>query len=500
MTPSASRRQRRKKTAAREISTYQESAEFLKALSGFDGANQSERRGWIYWPTLDTKRELNTYSRTELLRKSRALRANFGLANRLCSGLADLIGYIAPMSMSGDEDWDIIADAHWEDRTHEAGVVDAAGQFDIRRMQIELNKAAFGDGDVLPVLVKNSTDGVMVAIYEAHQVRTPKEAGKDWIDGVRVNKFRRHLAYGIQDDDGQIKTVSAWDALYFSHPDALGRIRPPTILAHAVNHMQDISEILADVKLTIKVAAQLGLYLKNSTENAGGHDGPRSIASVLRDETATVIDGEGTEGEKQWKVEDLYRAQGGMANLPRGTDVGVIQDARPHPNQVNLIEFLIRDICWGVGVSPDILWDIAKLGGANSRIANSDLDRWISCRLLRLRSWMKRFRAIWMAHEIEAGRLPEPPGSAVFWRAAFLPQASLTADKGRVGKLNIELVQNHMRSLQTHFAEEGLDWQRELRQISREKKQMSDLGLALADLDREKQADSRQAKITPDEK
>lgn len=487
MTASQARRNRRQNTAARsrsEMETYQESAAHLKAISGFDGANQSTRRGWIYWPTLDSKKELDSYSRTELLRKSRWLRANFGLATRICSGLADLIGYLTPMSLSGDEAWDNLADAHWEDRASEAAVIDASGQFDIRRMQIELNKSAFGDGDVLPVIIRGSTDGVMIANYEAHQLCNPVGADKSWIDGVKINKFRRHVAYGLRADDGTVSTISANDALYYSHPDTLGRIRPPTILSHAINHMIDISEILSDVKLTIKVAAQLGLYLQNDKANSGGYDGPRAIAGNIRNEQVSS----GTEENPAavtYKTEDFFKAQGGVANLPEGMKVGVIQDARPHPNMLNLVEYLIRDISWGVGVSPDLLWNIKDLGGANSRIANADLDRWISCRLLRLRSWLKRFRAIWISNEITAGRLPEPTGSAKFWRATFLPQASLTADKARVGSLNIELVKNRMRSLQTHFAEEGLDWQKELRQISREKSFMRDLNLALDDLAKE---------------
>jgi len=475
-----------KARAMTEAAQYEAAASQLKALSGFDGANQSDRRGYIYWRTLDTKRELDTYSRTEMLRKSRWLRANFGLATRICSGLADLIGYLTPISMSGDEDWDSLADDHWEDRAGEASVIDAAGQYGIRAMQIELNKAAFGDGDILPVIIKGATDNIQIANYEAHQICNPQGINDtSWVDGVKINKFRRHVAYGLRDDDGTVKTLSAKDALYYAHPDAMGRIRPPTILAHALNHMQDISEILADVKLTIKVAAQIGLYIKNDVENAGGHDGPRSLAAALRNEQQTEGDGTAEDPGAEYKIEDVYKSQGGLTNLPRGSAIGVIQDARPHPNQVALIEYLIRDICFGVGVAPDILWNISTLGGANSRIANADLDRWISCRLLRLRSWLKRFRAIWISNEILSGRLPEPAGSAQYWKAGFLPQASLTADKGRIGKLNIELVKANLRSYQTHYSEEGLFWLREFRQIAKEKKEMKLLGLVLDDFSKD---------------
>jgi capsid protein len=498
LTSSQKRRARRNRAAAGvPAADYHAAANALQGFggfggSGYDGGNQSTRRSWIYWPTLDTKRELSSYSRTEMLKKSRSLRANTGLPNRICGGLADMIGYLQPISMSGDEKWDDLADGHWNDMTSEAGVIDASGNFDIKRMQIEMHKAAFGDGDVLPLAIRNSSDGIMIALYDAAQLASPEgQYGKDWIDGVKINKFRRHTAYGLKDDDGNVRTYSAADALYYSFPQQIGQIRPPTVLRHALNHMVDISEILADVKLTIKVASQMGLYLKHNEMNAGGQLGPMAIQGGLRNEKHPLATG--TEvPEKEITVNDIYRAEGGVANLPKGTDVGILHDARPHPNQINLIEHLVRDIAWGVGVAPEILWNIETLRGANNRLVNADLNRWISCRHLRLRAWMKRFRSMWIANEITAGRLPEPPGQAEFWRCTWLPQGSLTADKGREGKLNIELIHNNMRSLATHFGEEGSDWQSELRQISKERRAMRELDLNFKGLAPEEPAPARQ--------
>lgn len=473
------KRRARRKTA--EAAAYESSAHKIQALSGYDAANQSNRRAWIYWPTLDPKRELDTFSRMEMLKKSRSLRANTGLPNRICSGLADMIGYLQPISNTGDEATDDLYDAHWHDRTSEAGLIDAAGAFDIRRLQIEMHKAAFGDGDVLPLAIRNENQSVSLALYDAAQMASPEGAGKNWIDGVKIDKFRKHLTYGLREDDGKVKTYSAADSLYYSFPQQLGQIRPPTVLRHALNHMVDISEILADVKLTIKVASQMGIYLKNSEQNSGGHLGAQAVAGGIRNEKSP----QATEAEpdKEIAINDIMRSEGGIANLPKGTDAGILHDARPHPNQINLIEHLVRDIAWGVGVAPEILWNIESLKGANNRLVTADLNRWIACRHLKLRSWMKRFRAQWIASEIKSGRLPEPPGNAQFWKCTFIPQASLTADRGREGKLNIELIKNNLRSLATHYGEEGKDWQAEIRQLAREKKFLSSLDLELSDLD-----------------
>jgi hypothetical protein len=215
LTSSQKRRARRNRAAAGvPAADYHAAATALQGFggfggSGYDGGNQSTRRSWIYWPTLDTKRELSSYSRTEMLKKSRSLRANTGLPNRICGGLADMIGYLQPISMSGDEKWDDLADGHWNDMTSEAGVIDASGNFDIKRMQIEMHKAAFGDGDVLPLAIRNSSDGIMIALYDAAQLASPEGQYGKLPNGVLA------LAFGPQGQllsAGRDRQVRLWKA------------------------------------------------------------------------------------------------------------------------------------------------------------------------------------------------------------------------------------------------------------------------------------------------
>lgn len=459
--------------------------------NGWEGAGWSHRRGFVYWPTLDTKKELSRYTRRELLAKSRWLRANFGLANRICGGLADLIGYLTPQAMTADEEWNDEAEALWGDRAGQPGVIDAAGKFDYRQLQIELNRAALGDGDILPVWSQSEGGGLMVALYEAQQLCSPPmddatawsadSEPKGWHDGVKVNRLGRHIAYRVADPDepGRGLVINARDAAYYAHYDAPGRVRPPTVLAHAINHMVDISEILADTKMAIKIAAQIGIYLRNQPGGGAGAMGARAMFSGLRDET--MSDGDSTTSDPILKYDDVVTGGGTIPNLPDGTDIGVIRDDRPHPNQVALMEYLVRDIAWGVGVAPEILWDISALRGANNRLVNADLQRWIGAKQLRLRGWMKRMWVVWCAKEMAAGRLRQPRDPR-WWAVTFLPQASLTADKGREGKLNIELVAANMRSLATHFAEEGKDWRAELMQIAKEKRMLGELGIAMREI------------------
>ena len=251
----------------------------IMAASGFSAANRSSRRGYIWWPTVDPRAELNDASFHEILKKSRWFRANHGLAERICRGLAELIGFLTPVATTEDEEWNEEIERLWQDRAEEPVVFDAAAKFGARQMQIECTAASFGDGDILPVIqANNDSGGLRLALFEAHQIRSPDEAREDkfvW-NGVRISKSNRHLGYYLADPDkdGKFTYVDARDATYHAYFDRPSRVRPPGILVRAINHLIDIREITEDWKLGIKVAAQVGLYLRDTQ---GASNGARAL-------------------------------------------------------------------------------------------------------------------------------------------------------------------------------------------------------------------------------
>jgi hypothetical protein len=78
----------------------------VAAWSGFAGANTTRDRGWLLWPTLDTRMELDSFSREELMRRIRALKANVGFVKGIIENAAVLTGYQTIQANSGDEKWD----------------------------------------------------------------------------------------------------------------------------------------------------------------------------------------------------------------------------------------------------------------------------------------------------------------------------------------------------------------------------------------------------------
>lgn len=454
---------------------------------GYDAVGASTMRGYIYWPQLDTRREITPQTRTEILRRARALTENIGLAGHIIECMADLIGYLTPMAATRDREWNELANTNFREKQSVPDVFDASGKFSFWEYQIKLDEGAFRDGDILPVLTETSSGTARIATYEAHQIGNPyglPPGTEDWLDGVKINRFHRHLRYSILDpaDRTAIRTIAASDCIYYGHFKKLGHVRPVSILRAAINHLIDIGEIVRDVKYGIKIRNQIPLTVESQLGTNFQSNATQAIVSQVREKSVATTDGSGAAATTKLSYEEIM--QGG--NIPRllpGQSLKALIDAAPHPNQLALLDWMVRDISWGCGLPPEIVWNMEKLRGANNRLLNSKLQRWIGARLLHKRNFVRRFWVYHIAKEIKARRLPECRDPE-WWKVAMLPQENITADKGREGKLNIDLVANRLMSLRTFFALEGKHWLDELRQMDTEQNELQNLGLAIADVAR----------------
>lgn len=455
---------------------------------GYDAVGASTMRGYIYWPQLDSSKEITTYTRTEIMRRARALAENVGLATHILEGLADLIGYLTPMAITRDPEWNRQANESFRSRQTIPEVFDASGKFGFFEYQLHLEIAAMRDGDILPVLTETSTGTARLATYEAHQIGNPysvRDEENGWRDGVKVNRFGRHMAYSLIDpaDRTRIRTIQSRDSIYYGHFKKIGHIRPVSILRHAINHLMDMAEIVRDVKYGIKVRNQIPLQLvTTSGANSFGANAAQAIAGHVRQKSVPTTTASGASTTADVDYEEIMQGGNVFRGQP-GQELKALVDASPHPNQLALLAHLVRDISWGCGVAPEILWDINSLRGANNRLLNSKLQRWIGARLMRKRNFVRRYWVYAIAKEMKAGRLPACRDPE-WWKVGMLPQGNITADRGKEGKLDIDLVANRMMSLQEWFAKEGKDWLSEIRQIAEEENELSQLGLAVADVAR----------------
>jgi hypothetical protein len=430
--------------------------------SGFDGANWSSRRGYVYYPTLNTEREVPTWTRLEMTKRSRWLRRNVGFAKRCTKGAAHMVGWLSPRASTDDREWNTLSETAWERGAGSALSFDRSARWNVYSYQPLITESRLGDGDIATVLTSSQTGRAMVATYESHQIgnATTDLLQDQWRDGIRVIADRAVQMRLLDPEDySSFTDVNAQD--YILHADYLsvGHRRGVTGLHHALNNLLDTTEIWSDVKLGIKLSNRIGYYIAKQAMTGGnapkGMGGKQTLGQ-------TDIGGDPV------IIENVYRG-GKMLSLNAGEEIKQLLDQRPHPNSRDFLEDLNRDIAWGLGLAPDVLWNIAKLGGASVRYVLADAQVWIEAQQqLLVDQFLQRFWVYFISKEIKAGRLRPPTDPDWFYKIGWQPQAKLTVDISRDGKLSIDLHRAGLLTAKRWFGQQGLDDEQEIRQYVRE--------------------------------
>ena len=459
--------------------------DMLNAL-GFSGgswgaAQHSDRRGYVQWNTLDTAKELPRGTRREIVRKARWADAEVGLVKRANAGLANMVGYQTPQADTDEgEYWNKTAEEAVLRRWDNPDAFDVAGKLDAWSWQLALSRCRFRDGDNLTALGESESGGAMVNFYESHHIDSGSNTASNLVDGVFIGRGGRHNAYQLcgRDPHGRetFTRINARDAIYHAEHERPGRVREVSRIAHAINNIVDMIDILADTKHGVKIAAQWGVVM--TTQGAGdGGKMSETLASFLNQSGV----GTNTDNETAEINVDTIMRGGKSQSLPSGADMKVLQDNRPHPNQMDLLRWLVRDIAWGAGVAPEILWEQAGLGSAATRYLMADTRRWIENQQRIQRRACQRLYTFTLGKEIKAGRVPMPK-TARWWKCDWIPQSDMTIDRGRDGALEIKQIENNLLSPQESYARRGKDWRKEYEKIAEAKAEAVRLGITPEDV------------------
>jgi hypothetical protein len=400
--------------------------------SGYDGANVSVRRGQIFWPSMDTRLELDTFSRRELMRRIRWLCANVGFVRGLVKNSGTLVGWLTPHARSGDRTWNREAERRFKSWGNRAITFDRSGKYNFESAQLMLTRNSKRDGDVFTVLT-TSRDGrrPMVAFYEAHSLANPEKSGPEWFDGVKIDPTSgTHTHYGFLGPNGKVKVVPASAVIYYGEFESPGHGRAVPPLAHAVNHAIDITEVRADTKHNIKTAALFGV-VREVEKGAPATKASRGIGGSLSE--LRRVNSEGT--ESRFESRDVWGG-GQMPDLPPGHKLNVVHDDRPSPNQTAFMDELIRDISIGFGLPPEVVWKMGSLNGPGVRFVMDYAARWIEKEQARLWDWAERVWWYFLGFETRQGLGFPAEGDwlAIHW----IPQRDLTIDRGREGKQRMD--------------------------------------------------------------
>lgn len=439
--------------------------------NGHQGADNSRLRGYVYFPELDTRREITSYTRTEILRRSRFLYANYGSARRMINGLSRMIAGTGLMYQAAttDHEWNTLAEQARERVIRSRYSYDLGGRYDGNSSQQATLRFRFRDGDCAQVLVRDpDTGAARFAFYEGHQIGTtsiyaPALTTDGWRDGVFVGPHNNALGYRIIGDGGAYADLDARSVLFQCDYERAGQSRGLSALSHAVNHLLDAAEITSYIKTGVKLSNRHGYWIEKA---AGTGTGASTAGSRAGGANQTTI-------QTRTGPINIERVLGGgeIPDLNPGESIKFNAAANPHPNQLSLLDYLIRDVAWGLpfgGVAPELLWNITQLGGANTRFVLADAQGFIdNGQQALVNDQLQPENEYILACEMEAGRLRRCQDPE-WWKALWIPPPRITVDFGRDGKLYLEQVKAGALTFRRLHGWQGNDFEAEQRQWLRE--------------------------------
>lgn len=433
---------------------------FGVAGTGYQSAQWSRNRGYIYWPTLDPKRELNQPTRRELARRIHFLCANVGLPNRIVTGIRNMVigTGLVPRASTKDRSFNLIATKYYENRAKSALSYDVTAKFSGWEMQRKGYETRLKDADAAIVYTKSASGRTLRKLYSGLSIGNSSDPGLDqskWIDGVRLDALERAVEYRFLNDSGRrARDIAAQDMTFIARYPESGSIRGEPLLKHAANKLIDITEVHSSWMQQIKNSSSIGYYLSADAAAPGGSNMPQEVMKRLYGGQSKKVDA--ANGEKI--TLKLVMGNGNeIVELPPGYDIKTLLDARPHPNQKEFLDEMIRDISWGSGLSSDLLWNIYKLGGANTRFVLADAQTFVEVEQDSVvYGWLIRDWVQEIADGMSTGAIP-PCQDPEWWQHGWVPPARQTVDFGRDGRIYLEEYSRGLITTDRYFALKGQD-------------------------------------------
>lgn len=449
---------------------------------GFTGGNRSSRqRGLIFFPTLDTAKEINPSNRTEVMRKARWLYNNDPFSKRCADGFARMIGWNMFQPNTPDPEWNAMVKRIAMDIAISPTRFDRTGKFNFFSYQILLSRLAIKDGDSLTAAVRAKDGLTQVKCYEAHQIGNGIGRSDDegWFDGVRVDRQGKHRSYRVLHPDRPDNpyTLSRGLSHLFTRYERAGQNRGISAFAPVVNYALDTREIGNDMALGIKTRNNIGFYMGRrdgaDEPKLKGSKGIQTALKQYRKENSDDPDIEGDEEDDVISYEDVF--EGGIIADFGDMEPKVLESAQPHENEMAFLNWRIRQKSLGFDLSPELLWDIGNLNGNTQRWLGADAQEMLETRRMEnlipfCQWWWFHFIGGLVALGPSRGGIREPKvpkelqGYVGWWTVDWIPRPKKTIDRGREGKLNIDERRVLLRTLDEHFGELQKDWTVEIDQ------------------------------------
>ncbi|WP_460824296.1 phage portal protein [Lysobacter olei] len=223
-------------------------------------------------------------------------------------------------------------------------------------MQRLLARSWLRDGEALFQHVQGysaSLDHGSVVPYSVEMIEadmlplTMRDAARNIVQGIELNAWGRPLAYHVYKSHPsdayaygrpETKRLPADRVEHIALVDRIGQLRGLSILASAMNRLEDIKDYEDSERIAAKVAASLTAFIKKGQPGEYA-DGSGAASGLLT-----------PGGNRQYR--DMRMVPGLiMDDLLPGEDIGLIDSKRPNPNAATFREGQLRAVSRGVSTT-----------------------------------------------------------------------------------------------------------------------------------------------------
>lgn len=433
------------------------------SASFYDGAYDSGARSSFNYPfPLSAKREINPFVRREILKRLRALEANLGLVQRAKGQVSKYaIGFgVFPGPRTLDPDWNKQSRAQFMDWANNPAVCDVAGAMNFWERQRYHAETFFAENESFDCLVSSSFSGApQLQLFDNTEVGSPYgyalAYNLDYIDGVKPDQFYKPLSYLVSVESAQPKRgyqfdtreIPAGDMIHIVKRKRANQLRGISPWAPVINAGIDVLDLEAVVNHSAKLHNAMGV----SVNKKSGDGGKKGLTAKVQQ----TLNSEG----KVTQVDEKFIRGAAIQYLGLDEEIKIVSSDRPTENLLNFLVYRIRHIINTTGLPFEIVWDMATLGGAASRIILEDAQWFFDLVQDILNDRFNQRVWVWFcASQMKRGLLPVCKDPR-WWVCDWQGPPKLTADAGRTAQSEIDLLHSGFNSWQDYYAKRGRNWQ-----------------------------------------
>ena len=430
---------------------------------GYEGAESSgQRTTFLNFPT-NARREMNTFTRKELIRKYRALDSNLGIFSRIRSKIGQhAVGagiFVRPITQ--DKKWNLLNRKRFEKRSMNPLLYSTEESFDFHEDQRHAAETMVGDGEYFAGLVRKEGQR-RVQRFDSFEIESPfglnnlpvGDGAYYWQDGILTDPYDAARGYGVRElprngfgffPNPSVRMFPADAMLHVFRQRRAHQVRDLTWFYSGINNGIDALDMVALEKGTAKLHSLLALAIRKKKGEAGKNGLSGQLEKLV-----------GSGGDVT-RVDEKFWRGAAIAYMAEDEGIDLLQSERPSPNLLAFVEFLYREIAIGLGLPLEIVYKLQELGGATARAALEDAQ-WLFD-MVQDKVVMRHARRFYIwdtANAIMKGELPmcEDPE---WWAAAWRGPAKLTVDLGRSADAAIALMRNAALSHVRYYEERNQD-------------------------------------------